>query len=168
MTSYQNTDRQLMSPIQSGFNLQVLSMSMKDIVNIALVDKPVSLFKSYKQEEEKTIDILMLMLLKFQDFFNCKSKMDKSQLVETAHLVIHKFRHLNFYDIGMCLKEAKMNEKIYDRIDGNMILEWLMKYDITRTGMIVTKRQEQDRQNNNDCKNLAERTSIQTLKDFLS
>lgn len=167
MTSLPSTDNNLLSPMQPEFNKQILKMKMNDIVSIALEQKPPSLTKQMKIEEEKTIDIIMLLLIKFQDFYNCKSKMEKHQLEETAYLITQRFGHFNWYDISMCLKLAKMNEKIFDRIDGGMILEWLVRYDITRTGMIVTEREKQHSQNNSNWSTLSERSSVQRLKDFL-
>lgn len=167
MTSLQNIDNKITTPIHSEFNKQVLKMNMNDIVKIALVDKPQSIYKSMKMEEEKTIDILMLMLIKFQDFYNCKSKMDRPQLEETAYIICQQFRHFNYYDIGMCLKLAKMNEKIFDRIDGGMILEWLTRYDITRTGLVITEREKQKTRQDSEWSALGERSSVQRLKDFL-
>ena len=167
MTSLPSTDNKMLTPIQPEFNKQILKMKMNDIVSIALKDKPPSLTKQMKMEEEKTIDIIMLLLIKFQDFYNCKSKMEKHQLEETAYLITQKFGHFNWYDISMCLKLAKINEKIFDRIDGGMILEWLVRYDITRTGMIVTEREKQHSQNNSNWSTLSERSSVQRLKDFL-
>ena len=43
-TFSQNTDREIMSPVNSGFNLQVLKLKMSDIIEIALVDKPKSIY----------------------------------------------------------------------------------------------------------------------------
>ena len=93
--------------------------------------------------------------------------MDRPQLEETAYIICQQFRHFNYYDIGMCLKLAKMNEKIFDRIDGGMILEWLTRYDITRTGLVITERQKQKTRQDSEWSALGERSSIQRLKDFL-
>ena len=167
MTYLPSTDNRILSPMQPEFNRQILKMNMTDIVSIALEQKPPSLTKQMKMEEEKTIDIIMLLLIKFQNFYNCKNKMDKNQLEETAYLITQKFGHFNWYDISMCLKLAKINEKVFDRIDGGMILEWLVRYDITRTGMIVTEREKQHSQYNSNWSSLSERSSVQRLKDFL-
>ena len=167
MTSLPNTDNNLLSPMQPEFNKQILKMKMNDIVSIALEQKPTSMKKQYMLEEEKTIDIIMLLLIKFQNFYNCKNKMEKNQLEETAFMIVEKFSYFNYYDIAMCLKLAKMNEKVFDRIDGGMIFEWLVKYDITRTGMIVTEREKQQALQNSSWSRLAERTSEMTRKEWL-
>tara|TARA_R100001244_G_scaffold132321_1_gene108188 strand:+ start:3198 stop:3689 length:492 start_codon:yes stop_codon:yes gene_type:complete len=155
------------NPISSDFKRNVLKMRMNDIVEIALVHKPTSIYRQYKDDEEKTIDILMLMLIQFQDFYNCKRTMNKEQLMEVAYLICESFRHFNNYDIAMCLKHAKTSEKLYDRIDGGMIMEWLTRYDIERTGMIVTKREQSKAQQNAEWSALGERSSVQKLKEFL-
>ena len=93
--------------------------------------------------------------------------MDKVQLLETAHIIIQQFKHFNYYDIGLALKEAKLKQKIYDRIDGGMILEFLTHHDIDRTGLIVTEREKQKAQQNAEWSALSERSSVQRLKDYL-
>tara|TARA_R110000744_G_scaffold134922_1_gene244211 strand:+ start:9574 stop:10074 length:501 start_codon:yes stop_codon:yes gene_type:complete len=155
------------NPIGANFKIDVLKMKTENLIDFVLSSKPQTIYNNYKTNEEKTIDILMLMLIQFQDFYNCKTKMDKSQLMETSYIICEKFRHYNYYDIGMTLKVAKINEKIYDRIDGGMILEWLMKHDIKRTGLIINEREKQKTKQNSEWANLSERSSIQKLKDFL-
>jgi hypothetical protein len=167
MTSLQNIDRNILSPVNPKFNRNILKMKMNDVVELQLNNPPVSLYKSYKENEEKTVDILMLMMLKFQDFYNCKSKMNREQVEETAFLIIERYRGLNFVDIGMCLKLAKMQEKIYDRIDGGMILGWLDLYDGTKTNLIVLERQKQKTKQESEWSALGERTSQISLKDWM-
>lgn len=167
MTSLQNIDKNILSPVNPKFNRHILKMKMNDVVKLQLNSPPISLFKSFKENEEMSIDILMLMMLKFQDFFNCKSKMNKEQVEETAYLIVQKFRGLTYVDIGMCLKLSKMNEKIYDRIDGNMIIGWLEKYDATKTNMIVLERQKQKTKQDSEWSALGERTSELSMKDWM-
>jgi hypothetical protein len=167
MTSLQNIDDNFFAPMHPSFNKDVLKLDMNGIIKIALEEKPISIYKSYKIAEEKTIDMIMLMIIQFQNFYNCKSKMEKVQLEETAYMIVQNFRHLNYYDIGMCLKQAKLHTKVYDRIDGGMILELLTSYDINRTGMIVNEREKQKAQQNAEWSGLGERSSEITIKDLL-
>lgn len=155
------------NPISEDFKIDVLKMNMYKLVSFVLESKPISIHKSYKIEEEKTIDIIMLMLIQFQDFYNCKSKMGKSQLMETAHIIIQQFKHFNYYDIGLALKDAKMREKIYDRVDGGMILEYLKHHDVNRTGLIIDEREKQKTLQNGEWSALSERSSFQTMRTFL-
>lgn len=155
------------NPISKEFKMDVMKMNTQGLVKFVLEDKPTSIHKLHKEDSEKTIDTIMLMLIQFQDFYNCKSKMNKSQLEDTAMYIISQLRHLNYYDIALCLKYARLTEKIYDRIDGGMILEWLTKHDIERTGLIVQEREKQKAQNNAEWSALGERTSEMTIKNFL-
>jgi len=142
-------------------------MNTQDLVEFVIQNKPASIYKLYKEDGEKTIDILMLMLIQFQDFYNCKNKMDKGQLADTCWYIVTQLRHLNYYDIALCFKNARMNEKIYDRIDGGMILEWLTRYDIERTGLIVQEREKERAVHNANWGELADRVSETTIKDYL-
>lgn len=164
----QSTDREIMSPVNSGFNLQVLKLKMSDIVEIALVHKPKSIYKAYLEQEEMTIDIMKLMLIQFQDFYNCKSKMNDAQLTESAYLICQQYRHFNYYDIGMCLKVAKTSEKLYDRIDGGLILEWLKKYEINRDRLIIQEREKSKSKEDSEWSGLGDRSSEISLKSFLA
>ncbi len=82
MTSLPSTDNKLLSPMQPEFNKQILKMKMNDIVSIALEQKPPSLKKQYMLEEEKTIDIIMLLLIKIsKTFYNLqKTRWTKTSL----------------------------------------------------------------------------------------
>jgi hypothetical protein len=60
-----------------------------------------------------------------------------------------------------------MNEKIYDRIDGGMILGWLDKYDSTKTDLIVLERQKQKTKQDSEWSALGERTSELSMKDWM-
>lgn len=155
------------NPISQDFKVDVLKMNMDKLVAFSLEHKPPSLYKQFQQEEEKTIDIISLMIIEFQDFFNCKTKMNKSQIVESAYLICQHFRHFNYYDIALCFKNAKMNEKIYDRIDGGMLMEWFTNHDVNRTGLVITEREKAKAQNNAEWSALGERSSVQKLKDYL-
>ena len=167
MTSLQNIVKTITSPIDPKFNRQILKMNMNDVVKVQLNNPPPSLYKTHLLEEEKTIDILMLMFIKFQDFYNCKTKMSKEQLEETAYIIVNEHRGINFIDVAMCLKLAKTKEKIYDRIDGGMILGWIKDFGNIKTDLIVLERQKQKTKQDSEWSALGERTSIQKLKDFL-
>lgn len=163
-----NTNRNVLTPVQKGFSRQILKLKMNDIVDIALNTKPKTLYKQYLENEEMTIDVLKLMLIQFQDFYNVKSKMNDNQLTETAYIICQEYRHFNYYDIGMTLKTAKATEKIYDRIDGGMILGWLSQFDVARTELIIQEREKQTAQHKAEWSNLSERSSEMTIKTFLS
>lgn len=63
-------------------------------------------------------------------FFNVGRAMTDDQTFETAMLIVDTFPQLNIADINLIFKNAKLGRwgKIYDRLDGNIILEWFERY----------------------------------------
>lgn len=60
--------------------------------------------------------------------------MDKFQVADTINLIIDEYPHYTMYDFKLFFKRAKLGDygEIYGRIDGQVILSWLRKYDIWR------------------------------------
>lgn len=61
--------------------------------------------------------------------------MGQDQLVQTIRLIVEDFYYFNVEDFKLCFNNAKRGKygKVYDRIDGNVIYEWLQKYSEERT-----------------------------------
>ncbi len=64
------------------------------------------------------------------DFFNVGKTMGAVQVASTADLIIEEFYFLKPDDFKLCFNRAKKGYygKVYDRIDGQVILEWLSMY----------------------------------------
>ena len=67
------------------------------------------------------------------DFFNVSKNMNDTQIAMTADLIIEHYWHLRIEEIKYCFRNAMRTEKLYDRLDGNIILGWLQVYDNERT-----------------------------------
>lgn len=67
------------------------------------------------------------------NFFNIGKNMNDTQIALTVDLIIEQFWHLKLEEIKYCFRRAMMREKLFDRLDGNIILGWLDKYDAERT-----------------------------------
>lgn len=63
--------------------------------------------------------------------------MGQDQLVQTIRLIVEDFYYFNIEDFKLCFNNAKRGRygKVYDRIDGNIIYEWLQKYSEERTSV---------------------------------
>lgn len=63
-------------------------------------------------------------------FINVGKAMTDEQTFETAMLVVQEFPNLNIADINLIFKNAKMGRygKQYDRLDGQLILQWFELY----------------------------------------
>ena len=58
--------------------------------------------------------------------------MNDVQVALTADLIIDRFYYLKLEEIKLCFRNAMASGKIYDRLDGNIILGWLNEYDAQR------------------------------------
>lgn len=87
---------------------------------------------NFKKEtsEMSLLAILTIMFNDLIDFFSVGKTMGQSQLVSTIQLVIEDFYYLNIEDFKLCFNNAKRGVygKIYDRVDGNIIYDWIFRY----------------------------------------
>lgn len=80
---------------------------------------------------------LSIAIIDVIEFFNVGKTMGQDQLVQTVQLIVEDFYYFNVEDFKLCFNNAKRGKygKIYDRIDGNIIYEWLQKYSEERIGV---------------------------------
>lgn len=81
-------------------------------------------------DRDKQLMYLSMMIMEVNDFFNVKGNMNTKQIKLTAELILD---NPNFYDITLgnikaCFRQRMMSEKIYDRLDGNLIIGWLREF----------------------------------------
>lgn len=69
-------------------------------------------------------------IINLREFVNVGKKMTDEQTQETAMLIVQEYYNLNISDINFIFKNAKLGRygKIYDRLDGQLILEWFDKH----------------------------------------
>ncbi len=77
--------------------------------------------------------LISLAICEVCDFFNVGKNMSDTQIALTADMIIESFWHLKLEEIKFCFRRAMRTEKLYDRLDGNIILGWLEAYDAERT-----------------------------------
>lgn len=67
-------------------------------------------------------------------FFNVGKSMNEQQLVQVVKLIAEKYYYLRPSELKYCFNQSKMGRygKLYDRIDGGIIFDWLDKYLIER------------------------------------
>ncbi|WP_230324301.1 hypothetical protein [Bacteroides nordii] len=76
--------------------------------------------------------ILVLAVTEVCNFFNVGKSMNATQVAMTVDLIIEKYFYLKLEDIKLCFRRAMYSHTAYDRIDGNVILSWLERYDADR------------------------------------
>ena len=68
------------------------------------------------------------------DFFNVGKSIGAVQVAQTVDLIIDEYYFFKPDDFKLCFNRAKkgLYGKVYDRIDGAVILEWLGRYEKER------------------------------------
>lgn len=77
--------------------------------------------------------LLYIAICEVCDFFNVGKNMNDVQVAMTADLIIEQYWHLKMEEIKYCFRRAMSEGKLFDRLDGNIILGWLRTYDEERT-----------------------------------
>lgn len=80
--------------------------------------------------EQKLLAILTLFITDAVEFFNVGKSMTGEQIVQTAKLISKDYYYLKPEDFKLCFENAKRGRygKLFDRLDGAIVLEWLSTY----------------------------------------
>ena len=84
--------------------------------------------------EAVTRSILVLLVNDALDFFNVPETMNDRQVAITVDLIIDTYPYMQTDDIALCFRRAMKGDygKVYNRIDGQIILGWLREYNRER------------------------------------
>lgn len=98
-------------------------------------------------DRKDQIMILSMMISEVNDFFNVRGNMSTKQIKLTAQLILD---NPNFYDLTLgnikaCFHQRMMSEKIYDRLDGNIIIGWLREFKSEMADHCETVKEGYDR-----------------------
>lgn len=68
--------------------------------------------------------------------------MTSSQIIQTARLIFFDYSALKPEDVKKCFEQGKkgLYGKIYDRLDGGVLFDWLDNYKLNRTNEIIQHR----------------------------
>lgn len=77
--------------------------------------------------------LLSVAVCEVCDFFNVGKNMNDTQIAITVDLILESFWYLRLEEIKYCFRRAMRREKVYDRLDGNIIIGWLNSYADERT-----------------------------------
>lgn len=83
-----------------------------------------------------------------QTYFSLERIMTPYQVEMTTELIEETFYYFSPDDFRKCFRGAMSGKygKIYNRLDGAVIMEWLRAYDIERTEIIVREQMERNKQ----------------------
>lgn len=93
--------------------------------------------------------LLSIAICEVCDFFNVGKNMNDAQIALTVDLIIEQFWYFKLEEIKYCFRRAMMREKLFDRLDGNIIIGWLREYDTERTeeAMRISEQRETQQEN---------------------
>lgn len=97
--------------------------------------------------------LLSIAICEVCDFFNISKNMNNAQIAITVDLIIENFWYLKLEEVKYCFHRAMMRERIYDRLDGNIIIGWLRDYDAERTEEAMRMSDQRASQELNEPKN---------------
>lgn len=88
--------------------------------------------------------LLTIAVCEVCDFFNVGKNMNDMQVALTVDLIVERFWYFKLEEVKYCFRRAMMREKLFDRLDGNIIIGWLETYDAERTEEAVRLSEQED------------------------
>lgn len=81
-------------------------------------------------ERAEALLAISVAILEVKEWFNVKGNLTDKQVRMLAEMILDypPFYDLSLGNIKACFHERMMNEKLYDRLDGNIIIGWLKKF----------------------------------------
>lgn len=98
-----------------------------------------AMIKKYGETDVRAV--LVLMVIEHVKFFNVGKTMNENQVVETVKLIMHQYSGYKLEDFAACFNNRKLGKygKLYDVMDGSIILQDLALYDTERMAIIEQK-----------------------------
>ena len=117
------------------------------IAPISLNSKSLAYLKKHESPEAVKV-MLGSQIEQVQLFFNLERVMTPYQIDMTIDIIEENFYYFSQDDFRKCFRGAMSGKygKIYNRLDGAVIMEWLRAYDIERTEIIVREQMERNKQ----------------------
>lgn len=90
------------------------------------------MLSQYKRSLDRNQQLMYLsmMITEVNDFFNVRGNMNAKQIKLTAELILDNpgFYDLTLGNIKACFRHKMATAKLYDRLDGNLIIDWLREF----------------------------------------
>lgn len=115
--------------------------------------------------------VLTFAIHEVKEWFNVKNNLTPDQEAMTAELILDcdSFYDLTLGNIKACFRQKMMTEKLYDRLDGNIIIGWLRQFKSDMAEQcenvnIGLERQRQREENRSDTGAIAHATYMAMLE----
>lgn len=95
------------------------------------VNPPIAVIRK-ELGELSMIAILNVFLIDLVSFFNVGKAMTTAQIAETSQIILKRYYYLKPEDFKLCFQNCKElkygDNKLFDRLDGSIILSWIAEY----------------------------------------
>lgn len=126
-------------PAEVNTEIQLLSTSPVKYLEMLPVEKinserpPTAIMLSQMKrglDKNRQIMYISMLIKEVNDFFNVKGNMSAPQIKLTAELILDNpgFYDLTLGNIKACFRNKMMTAKLYDRLDGQIIIQWLREF----------------------------------------
>lgn len=94
-------------------------------------------------QRKEAIMVIAMMINEVNSFFNVKGNMSSAQIALTAELILDNdgFYDLTLSNIKACFRKQMMSAKLYDRLDGSIIIQWLREFKSEMADYVENSRQ---------------------------
>lgn len=129
-------------------NEQEFKRKVRNLNLITIIDElehTPSINKLSRINKEGLLDEVVLLLIQTDKFFNVKNGLTEDALYDIADLIMSEYKHYTMLDLGLCFKMAKIGRfgKVYERLDGGVVMDWMCQYEIQRDKAIIRNAQDE-------------------------
>lgn len=86
-----------------------------------------------KTDHATAIGIIVIALIHTARLVNVDANLNETQIGEIANDVLEEYGYLKVEEVKYVLKTAVKTQKIYGRLDYNIVMNWFKEYDVERT-----------------------------------
>jgi hypothetical protein len=134
-----NSDVESVKVLKSDLLRCYLSLPVKRIEDIINLEERVCIAAIARRTSDFQVNALLYFIVNdLVNFFNVGKTMNAEQIQQTVLLLREEYPYLTIEDLKICFSNAKkgLYGNLYDRIDGQIILDWVTRYDIKRASMM--------------------------------
>lgn len=146
---------------QQNYEKCVKAITVRSVSDV-LASKNPSLAALKVADPVLPYDILVTLINDYLDFLSIGKTMSASQVISTAKLMLEDYSVLKPDDFVLFFNRCKKGYygKIYDRMDGAQLFEWLEKYMYDRETEIETIRQLEQKQRSKELNKINETVGL--------
>lgn len=146
---------------QKNYEKCVQSITVRSVSDILVSENP-SLAALKVADPILPYDILVTLINDYLDFLSIGKTMSASQVLSTAKLILEDYSVLKPDDFVLFFNRCKKGQygKVFDRMDGAQIFEWLEIYMYDREKEIEAIRQIEKKQIENGLKSIDETVGL--------